>query len=219
MADPPDPVPLPGQLNFKLMDQEVFKQEIRAANWQSVLGAEDDKMSANFTEAICKAAMKANAPRHRGARVRRCQAQLDHLTNQRLKYTRQNMHPSATKKDKLENDAKIERINSQIERLISEDRLAEEERVIKAFQTSSISFYKYANRFKKSKGHVGPLKTGATFADGPREMAEILSRKYQGVFSQPVTDPASANFEPQNSASILTDIEITEPQLVSAMKT
>ena len=49
-------------------------------------------------------------------------------------------------------------------------------------------------------------------------MAEILSRQYQGVFSQPVRDPASANFEPRNSANILTDIEITEPQLVSAMK-
>ena len=142
---------------------------------------------------------------------------LDQWLALREKLQAQNAHPSVTNTTKEENNAKISELNINITKRLRRDKDAEEARVVKSFQQNSSLFYRYANKFKKSRDGVGPLKSGATYESGPRKMAEILSRQYLSAFSTPLEDVSHINLR-KHASTILTDIVITEEGLVTAMK-
>ena len=60
-----------------------------------------------------------------------------------------------------------------------------EEKVIENLEGDLKAFHNYANSFLKSKVRVGPLKSGGNYHSGEQEMANILSRQYESVFSEP----------------------------------
>ena len=100
-------------------------------------------------------------------------------------------------------------IQQQIYELNQAEAVDEETKVAERIKSNPKAFYAHANKFRKTKAKIGPLKTDVNgtpeYTAGPQKMAEILSSQYESVFSTPSTRniPAADNFfEP------LTDIII-----------
>ena len=215
--DAPNPLARAERINFKAIDEEAFSAELAKTNWARVFDVDDGKVAAAFVTAVCDAATKVNAPLFTGPRVSPSKIILDQWLALREKLQSQNAHPSVTNTTKEVNNEKISELNSNIAKRLRRDKEAEEARVVKSFQQNSSHFYRYANKFKKSRDGVGPLKSGTTYESGPRKMAEILSQQYLGAFSTPLQDLSHINLR-KHPTTLLTDIVITEEGLVSAMK-
>ena len=166
---------LAAQINFRAIDDEAYKKELEKINWEKTLDVPDDKMSAAFVKEVCEAAVRVNAPRFRSKGNKRAEEKLKILDAERARLQKQNEHPSVTEETKTSNNLRIKKINLSIATILKEEREAEEVRVIKTFRINSRDFYRYANKFRKSKDKVGPLKTGNNYESGEKKMAEILS--------------------------------------------
>ena len=77
---------------------------------------------------------------------------------------------------------------------------AKEDKVIEKIKEDPAAFHKYASQKKKAPSKIGPLKVLTEgkmhFEDEPKKMAEILSKQYRSVFSNPnsdskINDPAT----------------------------
>ena len=86
---------------------------------------------------------------------------------------------------------------------------------MKNITTDIKAFYQYANTCRKSRAKIGPLKSGLTFQSGEKEMADILSRQYQSVFTTPSKE--RYNFK-SVVTKIIQDITLTEKQFEDAMR-
>ena len=69
------------------------------------------------------------------------------------------------------------------------------------------AFFAFANRSKKVRTSVRPLK------DGPKKMAEILSAQYEGAFSKPKDDYSHLTFQ-QATCEHLDDLDFTEEDII-----
>ena len=80
-------------------------------------------------------------------------------------------------------------------------------------------FFSYAKRFAKAKSSVGPLKTeSGQLTTDAREMAEILQKQYQSVFSNPsATSKTVPESENQHQCS-LDDIHFGTEDIIAAIK-
>ena len=69
----------------------------------------------------------------------------------------------------------------------------EEKKVTGAIKSNPKAFYVYANKSRKVKTKIGPLKTVSNgvpeYVAGPLKMAEILSNQFEGVFTTPRPKP------------------------------
>ena len=89
--------------------------------------------------------------------------------------------------------------------------------MINEINPNTKAFFDYANKNRKSKSKIGPLKQGNTFESGPQKMADILSMQYRSVFSKPKTDLTNLKFKSISSPN-LEDIELTKKDFLAAMK-
>ena len=66
----------------------------------------------------------------------------------------------------------------------------EEEDAAKSIEGNPGMFFKYAKNDKELRSKIGPLKKGdgTGYERDPKRMAEILSKQYESVFSEPKTD-------------------------------
>ena len=82
-------------------------------------------------------------------------------------------------------------------------------------------FYSYAKRHSKTKTRIGPLfdKTKNDYVSNSKEMADILQKQYQSVFSSPKENQNQIIHDNEDSIPILNDIDFTKSDFVEAIKT
>ena len=102
-----------------------------------------------------------------------------------------------------------------MEEIYDKERERKEKKVCDNIKVDSKAFFTYANSFRKSKTRIGPLKSGGSYWSGEKEMANILSRQYESVFTTPYDTPFV--FNPRD-CQIIEDIEITPVLVKEAMK-
>ena len=94
-------------------------------------------------------------------------------------------HPHCTNKDYTNIAKWIEDINTKIQGDNEAERERLEMKAIEEIKLNPKAFFKYANKTKKNKSKIGPIRSGNNFYSDPLEMAKILSNQYASVFSKP----------------------------------
>ena len=110
------------------------------------------------------------------------------------------------------------------------ERLANEVKVTKGIKNNSKLFYSYAQRFRKKREKIGPLKDedGNTVVD-PLQMSEIIKEQYERSFSKKKNHIEVSLTEPTSRTTInikdlfseedpFTHIDINKEDIVSAIK-
>ena len=112
---------------------------------------------------------------------------------------------------------KLQETNRQIQERIDTLREEEELKVIEKMKKSTKAFFEFANKNRRVKSAVGPLKKGKHYYDGPEAMAEILSAQYEGAFSTPLQDYSQINFQ-KITCPELNDLIFTEEDIIEVVK-
>ena len=92
-----------------------------------------------------------------------------------------------------------------------------EAEAIKKIKEDPKQFFKYANKNKKTRSRIGPLKSGLFYYSGAEEMARILSEQYKSVFSPPKDDYSNIQFPPKNVTPI-SDLQLNKEMFQQAMR-
>ena len=112
-------------------------------------------------------------------------------------------------------------LNTSIQQLYKQENLQKEAKSVSNIKTNHKAFYKDANATMKIKTKIGPLKFSSdsgnvTFESGPRQMANILNKQYQSVFTTLLNVEPSQTSAP-NVNEFLTDIPILRNDLLDAI--
>ena len=136
------------------------------------------------------------------------------------------------------NESKITKINNELidiqtklmkshekERLLNEKNLASE------IKKNAKLFFKYANKFRKTKDCIGPLKDkSGNFISDPKNMCEILKQQFEQNFNlQKSSEEVVLNNPKENEIQLddlfttseddaFTQIEVTRADILSAIK-
>ena len=98
-----------------------------------------------------------------------------------------------------------------------EARDRKEKLAVKAMKTNPRFFFSYAKQFNVTKTKVGPLlNSNNEFTNSSPEMANILSKQYSSVFSEPCDSPYFDDTE-NNDIPTLTDVTFSEDDLSDAI--
>ena len=109
---------LAGMIDFNSTDDEKFKAALKETEWAKVInGVEPGQMAAAYVEAVCQAALKANAARHDSMATKRKREREDEVkaaAKERLKLLRQNEKKDVRQDTKLQNSKRLEVLNSKL---------------------------------------------------------------------------------------------------------
>ena len=84
-------------------------------------------------------------------------------------------------------------------------------------KTNPRFFFSYAKQFSVTKTKVGPLlNSNNEFTNSSPEMANILSKQYSSVFSEPCDSPYFDDAD-NNDIPTLTDVTFNEEDLADAI--
>lgn len=110
------------------------------------------------------------------------------LNKERVKVDRILANPSKTlpktNEDKFE--TRTIQINAEIQTVYDKENEQWENKAIEKIDRYK-AFYQYANSFRRSKAHIGSLKSSNLYQSGEKEMADI--RQYQLVITTPKKEP------------------------------
>ena len=139
------------------------------------------------------------------------------------------------RRSKLEKKYILEKNSSQMEKIKSQlisiekqlqisykkSASAAEKKACEAIKMNPKYFYSYAKRHSKTKTRIGPLfdKTKNDYVSNSKEMADILQKQYQSVFSSPKENQNQIIHDNEDSIPILNDIDFTKSDFVEAIKT
>ena len=123
---------------------------------------------------------------------------------------------SPATKDKLYKE--LIQIEVKLQKMYKESDEYKEKKACEAIKENFKFFFSYANKKRKIKSNVGPLKDGLTtnMVTDSEQMAEILADQYSSVFSTPQNDPPTIEF-PSNTTDTLSEIEITPEDIIEAI--
>ena len=205
--------------NFEFANDEDVIKELRATKWNDLIKQHSDptKFNEAFRKAIEEAAKRAKVPKYnKGERSEH--KEIRKLMKERTKthdqLGRENTEMRLT--DKANLVARIEEINKEILEAKQNEVEKEEKKVIEQIKINPKSFFRYANRKRKTREVVGPLKFGnGKYTDDPKKMAEILSNQYESVFSKP--SPRSNLSNLKGTDKQLDDITFSVEDIEAAM--
>ena len=123
---------------------------------------------------------------------------------------------SQIKKEKIRE--KLIKIELLLQTSHTDARDRREQLAVKAIKTNPRFFFSYAKQFSVLKSKIGPLLNSQNeYANSSYEMANILSRQYSSVFSQPRDTAWRHENENDGMIPTLTDIVFTEEDIKDAI--
>ena len=140
------------------------------------------------------------------------------LIKRKVKLETNSKHPNVTLKDQESMRKEIAEINSKMQENYDDERERKEREAVEKISLNPKEFFKYANKTKKAKSKIGPLKEGKKYYSGPKEMARILSEQYRSVFSKPKNNYDNIQFARRAIAS-MEEIVLTKEMFVVEMWT
>ena len=221
--DNPDEVPLIGRINFNGVDWDQINSELKKLNFgriisdaPSILNASGylfNKIAETLVEK-CKVKIKKQKTKNNCSKSRK-------ILLRKRKLLRQSLKNQQPKKEKEQLEKKLLAIDNEIQKDIVEERRQKEKIAVEQLRVSSKPFFAYANSTKKCKSSVGPLKNQYdAYIDDPLEMAEILRKQYESVFSPPISSKNVQNKEEffQGDLTTLNSIKITTQDVITSLK-
>ena len=215
----PTDLPEISKINFKSANRPKLQEALGATDWDTVLGGPADiqNSNTNFVKAITDAATVANVPRFKSKSKNDQNKDIEKLIKEKDLKLAQLLHPNLRSSDKEQIENRINEINTEINNLTIAIQDHKEKCAINDIKNNPQSFFKYANSSRSTKSTIGPLKSGTTFQNGPKQMADILSQQYESVFSEPKTDFSDLILK-EHFCPNLSDIVITEESVRDAIK-
>ena len=208
--------------NFKQANINAMKQALLHTDWNSMIDNNPNvgELNDKFAESIVMAARATRVPKFiQTDRQRNTSQREDNLYKERTSLTDQlNSTTDLTHTNRNWNHDRIIEIDNTLKQIQQEEKLSMEKRLLRNITVNPKMFFKYANSTRKTRTRIGPLKSTNSFEDGPKQMAEILCKQYQSVFSTPVADPTITNFPLQNVSTPIADINITNDDIIAAGK-
>jgi len=132
------------------------------------------------------------------------------------------MKISDTSRDNNIYRQKLEEIEKKLLMSHENQILKEENIALSNIQKNPKYFYLFARRKMKTPSNVGPLQIQDKYTNNPIEMANVLSKQYESVFSVPkrsmvVSDPYSFFNKNDSVEQTMCNIEITEDDIAKAI--
>ena len=202
---------------------KLWSRNLGTWTGEKIIGDCEDDTNLNtiLSQNICKALDECSVAkfpdqRKRGEKLNsQVQQAVDKLNRERVKLDKLIVNKNLRGGDRTRFETRIVVINTEISRLYSDEKTRLEKRALDNIAGDARSFYKYANSFKKSRVKIGPLKSGSTFTSGEKEMADILGKQYQSVFTTP--NDGSYIFNRFECRDIM-DVNLSPEQFETAMK-
>ena len=199
--------------NFSRANVDILKQEFINANLTEIVNNAPSAHEATrqWTNKIAECATAAGVPNKELPKTSRGPPkEAKKLFKKRTSITASLRKPGMTEAEQQERHQRVLEINQTIKQLYSESQKQAEAKAVNNIKTNPKAFHKYANKTRKIKTTIGPLKstdaTGAiTYESGPKKMADILCKQYQSVFSEPLD---SVEETITTTRTTLTDIQI-----------
>ena len=215
----PADLPEVSKINFKRANRLKLQRALDATDWDTVLGGPAEIQNANtsFVKAITDAAMAANVPRFKSKSKNGLDENMEKLIKEKDIKLSQLLSSTLRTSDKEQIEHRINKINTDINNLTITIQDEKEKRAVSDIKSNPKAFFKYANSSRSTNSNIGPLKSGTTFQNGPKQMADILSQQYESAFSEPKTDFSDLNLK-EHLCPNLSDIEITEESIREAIK-
>jgi len=128
-------------------------------------------------------------------------------------------HPDLTLTDRAIITMEMGTANNKLLELHKAERERKEKRLIEQLKSNPKAFYKYANKKKKVKEKIGPLKpeNSDEYIKEPEKIAQMMASQYKSVFQPPCLDTSNIIFPTQNCTP-LEDIDITPEKVKEAAK-
>ena len=209
--------------NFNRANVDALKQELKNANLTEIVNnaTSTHEATRQWTNKIVECATAAGVPNKDLPKTSRGPPKVvKKLFKKRTRITASLRKPGLTELEQQERHQKILEINLSIKQFYSESQKQEEAKAVNNIKTNPKAFYKYANKTRKIKTTIGPLKSTdasgvITYESGPKKMAEILSKQYQSVFSEPLENTGESD---TTTTAILNDIPFLRDEVLHAIK-
>jgi hypothetical protein len=209
------------KLNFYSNDinWDIINEELSSSDWVNELSNlhPSDKLTTFMqkTEAACNKHIPLRKSVHKSGqpkipRERRI------LMRKRRKITLKlkNAQSSVTK-EKLER--KLTNIELALQNSHQNSMSMQEMKAINAIKTNPKYFYSYAKKFSKTKSKIGPLlDENNEYTSSSKKMADILSKQYQSVFSEPMPQSIYTNAANVTN-NLIEDINFDEEDIINAI--
>ena len=211
-----------GSFDFKRANKDKMKESLKNLNLEEIVTRAHDPIDAKIAllNAFVAAAETAGVPKKDPSKTNSMSED-----KRKLHRTRLNILKNLRKQKKdlsahVERDlrARLREIQIEIMELNIKETEVNEMRVVERIKSNPKAFYAYANKSRKIKSKIGPLKVTTNgihhYESDPKKMADILSRQYESVFSIP-TRRKENNAKPNHA--LLHDIEITPNEMKNAI--
>ena len=211
-------IPEAAKYNYYRADKKKVKDAINSTDWQQYLaGNATTDIKTSFDRLVLDCLEKAKVPKiRRYKKVNAISKELQDLKQRASKMESFIHHPTTRGADKHEATAKLKDIHKQMQDSIDASE-AKKEKLLAGITKNPRAFYKHINKSRKAKTKIGPLTQGPKYISDPKKMADILSKQYDSVFSEPMEDISHHQNKKLTDAS-LNDIIITKEDIIQAIK-
>ena len=211
------------ELNFQSEDIDwmSLKRDLSTVDWLSRMAGLSVEEKYNFimteTLAICRVHVPKRRPYSRKQNIPRDRR----LLMRKRKRLRNKINNTQNTNNINLMEEKILKIESDIKLSLDRERATEEQKAAQAIQRNPKYFFKFAKSKSNVRTRIGPLEDeDGTVVQHPREMAALLKRQYDSVFSTPdpnynVVDPG-AFFGESLRDTQLAELELGRCDFVSA---
>jgi len=214
-------VPTFSKYNFDRANKVLLAQKLRESNLVDIVtnAATVPEAKKQLVDQYIVCARLANVPMKRKSQPI-TNPQVHSLRKKRRKLQNK-INPAAQEAINAQIKAGIQSINDQLDTIYHNDRIRKETNYVGKIKTDPRVFYKIANKSRKIKTKIGPLKKldsngQATFVKDPKGMANILSDQYKSVFTEPSNPPQETETQPP--PNVLEDVTITAESVTVAIK-
>ena len=210
-------------LNFNKADWNEIRESFESEDWSNLEDKPVEVMVSEFEKIVINSCEKST-PKHKTPRKnknnipadRRALIKLKSNLNHKINLNKyvlpqkdeNKLKKLITKKAEVEDKIKIS---------IEEEARRKEIKMLSEIKTNPKVFYSYAKRKRNVKSKIGPLEgEDGKLYDDPVKIANILQKQYQSVFSNPDTE-TNSDTENTNNEATISDIEITEDEIIKAI--
>ena len=203
-------------------NKDKFMKALEATDWKKQLGPTLNvtNFDKNLGEGIVSAAKAANVPKYKhktDTKARDNDQVMKTLTQKHSNLNTDLQKDALLTTDRITKTEELHETNKAIRDRIDKLQEEEEKKIATDVKSNPKAFFTFANRNIKNKSSVGPLKEGKHFYSGPKKMAEILNKQYEGAFSKPLEDYSNVTFT-QEICEELNDLAFTKEDIKEAVK-
>ena len=176
------------KLNFQShkIDWITLKTDLAGVDWMRELQDLSVEDKYDFILTKCLEICVRYVPERRFNRRKKGVPRDRRVLMRKRRRIRQKINKSSNRNNVASMQDKISRIEAQLKASLDKERADEEHQAVTRVKTNPKYFFSYAKRKSTVATRIGPLKSDdGTLVQQPQEMADLLRKQYDKVFSVP----------------------------------